>query len=354
MRFQRVLWRDIAAAALAMVLVGAVPAARAEHAIDLQFQADGASTRAVFSFGGRPSVDDFTPAQTGMASSASFTTTPAISNLLALNPSVQAQAIWTPAAMTPIASNTILAASLDGSSLSLTLPGGGGNGPLVLSNATAGFRFSAVANNARGITANDALFLPGTLDYVGISMEGAFSGAGLQAPAAAAATAVVDLLADPMFSASYSGAGSLASLSQLIVRVQPGVNRTLAAASLSFFDRDGDALADLAPPPVLAPGDFAPAELSLRFSGMAGLALDRADYSSTAAFDAATAFWAASGFDSVGVEEFARWTAAPIPEPSSLLLLLAGMAVVRTAARARRTAAAAQPDQGAARMVKHS
>lgn len=333
MRLQRIARRAVAAATLALVLVGAAPPAHAQQVADITLQASGTFTRAVFSFGGHPFVDVFTPAQTGAASSAGFTATAGITSLLALNPLASGQASWDAAAMTPLAGNATLAAYLDGSSLGLTLPGGTGNGPLVLSNSAAGFRFTGVGNNAREIGPGDLLFLPGGTDLLLLSMEGAFDGAGLQLGGAAAGPVTMDLLADPMFRASYNGAGALAGLGQLIVRVQPGATRTLAAADLSLRDPGGDALASLLPPAVLAFADFAPAAVSLRFSGTAALSMDRADYTSTAAFDAATAFWAASDFQDVGIEEFARWTATPVPEPGRLAMLLAGLGLVLAATR---------------------
>lgn len=330
---RRLATRVFRCSVLVGLVLGASHAVRAEQVIDLQLhQADGPLTRAVFDFGVPTRVDTFTPAQTGLVSASAFQPTLGLQTMRAFNPTISMHALWDGAAMSLLAGNGNIAAYLGGSSLSLTLPGGVGAGPLTLSNAQAGFKMAGVVNNARAITAEDVLFVPGGLDAVLLGMDGPFSGAGLQVTGAQTGPARVNLLADPMFSASYNGAGSLADLDQLIVRVQPANGRTLAAAEFALVDRGGTALSSVQPPMVLNLTDFAPATVSLRFSGDAGLTLDRADYASDANFAAATSFWSASGFQGVGVEEYVRWAAAPIPEPGSLTLLVAGLAVVLAAA----------------------
>jgi hypothetical protein len=331
----------LAASCIAGALLVPTGVVHAQQVIDLTLRAEGGFTRSTFSFASGPFVDGFSPAQTGSASSAGFAVTPGITDLLAFNPTATAQLTWNTTSMTPAGGNDILAGFLGGTSLSLTLPGGVGAGSLVLSNESSGFKFSGVADNARQVTPEDLIFLPGSIDYATVAMEGAFAGAGLRVDAAPQGPVVVDLLADPMFRATYNGAGSLATLSQLVVRIQPGRTRTLASVNAGLVDRDGDALVGLQPPQELHLDDFEPALVSLRFSGNATLTLNQNDYASVDAYAAAASFWSASGFTGVGIEEYAGWTAAPIPEPGSLLMMLAGLCGLIAVRRRFRIAAPA-------------
>jgi hypothetical protein len=309
--------------------------------IDLNLRADGGFTRATFSFGGRPFVDGFSPAQTGNASSSAFAISPEISSLLALNPWATAQVAWNTAAMTPIAGNTTLAGFMGGTSLSILLSGGVGSGPLELSNEFTGFKFATLVDNAREVAPRDILMLPGTVDYAAVSMNGAFSGAGLQVSAGSQESIMIDLLADPMFRASYNGAGSLASLSQLVVRVQPGRTRTLTSANMGLVGLHSDAVVGLDPPTALNLDDFEPALVSLGFSGNATLTLNQSDYATFDAYSSARSFWSASGFTGMGIEQYAGWNAAPIPEPGSLLMMMAGLCGLIAVRRRFRIAAPA-------------
>lgn len=319
---------------LAALLGGMAAATAAPQSIDLSLQARGTFTRAIFDFG-RPAVDVVSPPQTGLASSALFAATPAIGALTADNPFVGVQARWDPAAMTLGLDTGVAAAYWGGTELSLTLPQGTGTGALVFSNAAGGLRSALVGDDARAVSPADFLFLPGNVDLVGIGMDGNFGGAGWQVSAPPVAPVVVDLLADPMFLASYSGNGSPGGLTELRVRITPGAVRTLVAGSLTWADLDGDALAGRLPPATLDLGAFGPAEVALRFTGNASASLDRLDYASEASFDAARAFWATSGIRRVGVEEYAVWGVTPVPEPGTWLLLAAGLGVVAQVVRAR-------------------
>jgi hypothetical protein len=314
---------------------------QAQQIIELSLRAEGGFTRTTFSFGANPFVDGASPAQTGAVSNPGFAVSPGISNLLNLNPTAHVLAQWDAASMTPLNGNGTGAAFLGGSSLSLTLPMGVEGEALVLSNSMSGFAFAGIADNAREVTSQDFVFLPGTADLAQISADGAFSGAGLRVQGAPQAPVIVDLLADPMFRATYNGRGDLASLTQLVVRIQPAEQRTLAAIGLGLVDRDGDALSSLLPPQELDLDPFEPAVVSLRFTGNATLRLSQDDYASPEAFTSARSFWAASGFTGVGIEEYAGWTAAPIPEPGGLFLMLAGLAAVCAVRRRHRVSVAA-------------
>lgn len=328
-------------AAVAACLSTVASAAHSQQALDLELRAAGTFTRAVFSFGPLPPVDLVSPAQTGLASTSVFAVTPGIGSLVDANPWITARLVWDAGDVVPVFASPVLAGYLGGSSLTVTLPSGTGSGPLHLSNQDTGLAFSGVADNALAVSSTDVLFVPGTVDMVTAGLDGNFSGAGLRFGGTATTPTAVDLLADPMFRASYNGIGSLESLQELVVRITPAPTRTLVAADLSLVDFDGDAVSGLTPPPELDLGAFDPVQLSIRFSGAASASLNRSDYASQASFDAARAFWLTSGLQSIGIEQYAGWSAVPVPEPGTWGLFMAGLAGMALLRRQRRAIAAA-------------
>lgn len=329
---------------LPLVFALACASAQAVQTETLTFTAGSVVSRAAFDFGtSKPWIDAYTPAQTGVASSALFNNHSGVQALLGFSPTATASFSYDPGGFSAINDNGVLFNYFATPSMTVTLPGGTGAGAKVFANSTTGLQVAGLADGARLEPTGDVVMLPGTADIATIGMVGPFLGSGLTVSNGPATATKIDLLADPFFRTTYNGRVALPNLANLVVTLAQPTLLTLSTPSLAFLDETGTALTGSAPPATLPLAGFAEPALSMPFQGNMRLTLDRADYASSADHTTAVNWLAASGFRGVILSQVAVWTPlAAVPEPSAAVLLLAGLGLfVPLARRSRRGAAAA-------------
>ena len=280
------------------------------------------------------------PPQTGFSSSTLLDVNVGAAVLLAANPLATLSFGYDATGLQPVPGGSgVVQPFSGGTTLDITLPGGtggAGGAPLVFSNGAGGLSFTSFVNDGRLLPSGDLLFIPGSVDFVAIGLVFGYLGEGLVLGNAPTAPVKIDLLADPMFPATYNSPVPLPTIPSLVVTLQmPGTVR-LSAPSLNFLDTDGNAFSSLVPPAALPLAAFERVALSVSFSGDMVLTLDPADYATSADFAAASSWLAAAGPVRAQLSQSAVWgSAAPVPEPATWLLWLAGLVAVPLWARRR-------------------
>lgn len=330
-----------------LAVLSAAAATHAAQTVSLAFEAYSLVSRVTFSFGNNSWIDEFTPVQTGLVSSRLLHVDAGVAALLGASPTASASFTYDPAGMTPYAGNSVMQAFLGGTSLTINLPSGAAGSPLTFSNAAGGFALATLSNNALLLPTGDGLVTqPGSADFASLAMAGGHQGAGLALDNGPPHVVKLDLLADPLFVATYGDPVPLPAIPTLVVTLQLPSIMHLSAPSIAFGDSRGLALSSLVPPAELPLQAFDVVTLSLPFEsqGPLQLTLDAADYGSAADFAAAQSWLAAAtadsfGFVSVGFHQTATWLlAAAVPEPGTWALWLAGLAAIGARACRRRCA----------------
>jgi hypothetical protein len=328
-------WRCGAGALATLAMLLPAAPARAVQTATYTLDMLGLESRVAFSFRGLgpggPGGPGVSP-QTGLASSALLDVTVGAALLLAPNPQATISLTYDATGLQPIAGGDgVFQAYSGGTTLAISLPGGSGGGPLTFSNVAGGLSYAAFVDNGRLLGTGDLLPIPGGVDFFALGLVFGYLGEGLVLGNTPTAPVKINLLADPLFPATYNSPVPLPP--SLVVTLQMPTSVRLSAPSLNFLDTDGTAFNGLAPPAALPLAAFERVALSMAFSGDMVLTLDPADYASSADFSAASSWLAANGPVRAQLSQSAVWS--PVSEPVTALLWLAGLALLPAWARHR-------------------
>jgi hypothetical protein len=318
--------RALAAAAAVAVTLAATPASAVQTA-SYTLPMAGLESRVAFSFRGLgpggPGGPGVSP-QTGLTSSVLLGVNVGAALLLAPNPLASINLTYDSTGLQPIAGgDSVFQAYSGGTTLDVSLPGGSGGGaPLIFSNVSGGLSFAAFVDNGRQLATGDLLPIPGGVDFFSVGLVFGYLGEGLVLGNTPTALVKINLLADPLFPATYNSPVPLPPA--LVVTLQMPTSVRLSAPSLNFLDTDGTAFSGLQPPATVPLDAFERVALSMAFSGDMVLTLDPADYASTADYLAADSWLTANGPVRAQLSQSAVWS-TPVPEPATWLLWLAGL-----------------------------
>jgi hypothetical protein len=172
------------------------------------------------------------------------------------------------------------------------------------------------------------------------TVDGPIPGSTFSYAAPSSSTSTVDLVTLMGPTAYFVQAFDLSAFSTLPVRLTSPTVYTPVGFVLSLGRFVSGGGFTTTPPASLNLADFnSAATLSVYFDGVFGVSVDAADYSDAASF-AAASNWVSANIRQIDFEQSVDYalsslTLAPVPEPGTWVLLLAGVGIVGAAARRR-------------------